>query len=85
MLSLAAASAVTLPVFLTGVMWWSAAVLVTDGTPPASRTSAPRLRGLRQRRWGCIHALMTVIFNIGDRARLRERFFGATHAVLARL
>jgi hypothetical protein len=25
------------------------------------------------------------LFNIGDRARLRERFFGATCAVLARL
>ncbi|MEL7801003.1 isopropylmalate isomerase [Sulfitobacter pontiacus] len=25
------------------------------------------------------------LFNICDRARLRERFFGATHTVLARL
>ncbi|WP_201769863.1 isopropylmalate isomerase [Actibacterium mucosum] len=28
---------------------------------------------------------MTRIFDIGDRARLRERFYGATHTVLARL
>ena len=28
---------------------------------------------------------MTQIINIGDRARLRERFFGSTHTVLARL
>ncbi|WP_372988704.1 isopropylmalate isomerase [Sulfitobacter sp.] len=26
-----------------------------------------------------------VLFNIGDRARLRERFFGATRTVLAQL
>jgi hypothetical protein len=32
-----------------------------------------------------ICAPMTRLFNIDDRARLRERFFGATHAVLARL
>jgi len=28
---------------------------------------------------------MTLVFDIDDRARLRERFFGATHTVLARL
>jgi len=28
---------------------------------------------------------MKRLFNIDDRARLRERFFGATHTVLARL
>jgi hypothetical protein len=28
---------------------------------------------------------MFVYFDIGDRARLRERFFGAAHSVLARL
>ena len=27
---------------------------------------------------------MTCRFNMDDRARLRERFFGATHTVLAR-
>ena len=29
--------------------------------------------------------LMIIVFDIGDRARLRERFFGATFTVLARL
>jgi len=28
---------------------------------------------------------MTALFNIDDRARLSERFYGATHTVLARL
>jgi hypothetical protein len=28
---------------------------------------------------------MTPVFNQTDRARLRERFYGATHTVLARL
>jgi hypothetical protein len=28
---------------------------------------------------------MTRLFDMDDRARLRERFFGATHSVLARL
>jgi len=28
---------------------------------------------------------MIIVFDIGDRARLRERFFGATFTVLARL
>ena len=28
---------------------------------------------------------MTRLFDMDDRARLRERFFGATHTVLARL
>jgi hypothetical protein len=28
---------------------------------------------------------MFIYFDIGDRARLRERFFGAAHSVLARL
>jgi len=28
---------------------------------------------------------MIIYLNIGDRMRLRERFFGATHTVLARL
>ncbi len=28
---------------------------------------------------------MTQVFDLGDRARLRERFFGAEHSVLARL
>jgi hypothetical protein len=28
---------------------------------------------------------MALVFNLGDRARLRERFYGATHSVLARL
>jgi len=28
---------------------------------------------------------MTPVFDIDDRARLSERFFGATHTVLARL
>jgi hypothetical protein len=28
---------------------------------------------------------MTPVFDMDDRARLNERFFGATHAVLARL
>ncbi|MEP2145455.1 MAG: hypothetical protein ABJI45_06950 [Paracoccaceae bacterium] len=28
--------------------------------------------------------LMTLVFDLDDRARLRERFFGATRAVLAR-
>jgi hypothetical protein len=32
-----------------------------------------------------ISSPMKRLFNIDDRARLRERFFGATHAVLARL
>ncbi|MEL6450250.1 MAG: isopropylmalate isomerase [Pseudomonadota bacterium] len=30
-------------------------------------------------------ACMSRLFDMDDRARLRERFFGATHAVLARL
>ncbi|GGX58151.1 hypothetical protein GCM10007385_28430 [Tateyamaria omphalii] len=30
-------------------------------------------------------ANMTRLFDMDDRARLRERFFGATHTVLARL
>ncbi|MEM8653517.1 MAG: isopropylmalate isomerase [Pseudomonadota bacterium] len=29
-------------------------------------------------------ARMTRLFDMDDRARLRERFFGATHTVLAR-
>jgi len=28
---------------------------------------------------------MIPVFDLDDRARLRERFFGATHTVLARL
>ncbi|SHH63143.1 hypothetical protein SAMN05443551_2674 [Marivita hallyeonensis] len=28
---------------------------------------------------------MEMVFDMDDRARLRERFFGATHTVLARL
>ena len=31
-----------------------------------------------------IHMLMILVFDICDRARLRERFFGAAHSVLAR-
>jgi len=27
---------------------------------------------------------MILVFDLDDRARLRERFFGATHSVLAR-
>jgi hypothetical protein len=30
-------------------------------------------------------ARMEMVFDLDDRARLRERFFGATHTVLARL
>lgn len=33
----------------------------------------------------CMRQIMTVIFDIKDRTRLRERFFGASHSVLARL
>jgi hypothetical protein len=29
--------------------------------------------------------LMEMVFDLAERARLRERFFGATHTVLARL
>ena len=28
---------------------------------------------------------MTLVFDMDDRARLRERFYGVTHTVLARL
>ncbi|KHA50170.1 hypothetical protein Z947_437 [Sulfitobacter geojensis] len=40
---------------------------------------------MQGRRRRCIHPDMRRIINIGDRARLRERFFGATNTVLARL
>jgi hypothetical protein len=43
-------------------------------------TSTLRHKGQRR-----ISARMIRLFDIDDRARLRERFFGATHAVLARL
>ncbi|NNL18321.1 MAG: hypothetical protein HKP37_06230 [Boseongicola sp.] len=33
----------------------------------------------------CIHGRMKRFFDMDDRARLRERFFGATLTVLARL
>jgi hypothetical protein len=33
----------------------------------------------------CIWVFMKHVFNQTDRARLTERFFGATHTVLARL
>ena len=33
----------------------------------------------------CICLPMTLVFDIDDRARLIERFYGATHTVLARL
>lgn len=33
----------------------------------------------------CYLHFMTIFVNIGDRIRLRERFFGATRTVLARL
>ncbi|WP_425097579.1 isopropylmalate isomerase [Tropicibacter sp. S64] len=36
-------------------------------------------------RKGRICQPMSKIINLGDRARLRERFHGATHTVLARL
>ncbi|MBM1817466.1 hypothetical protein [Pseudosulfitobacter pseudonitzschiae] len=43
------------------------------------------LSTLRHKGHARISSSMKRLFNIDDRARLRERFFGATHAVLARL
>ncbi len=40
---------------------------------------------LQQAPMRCIWCRMTYVFDQTDRARLRERFFGATHTVLARL
>ncbi len=40
---------------------------------------------LRDSLHGCIPAHMKPVFDMDDRARLNERFFGATRAVLARL
>jgi hypothetical protein len=34
---------------------------------------------------GVTHPVMIKVFDIDDRARLAERFFGATHSVQARL
>ncbi|KIN65517.1 hypothetical protein Z945_560 [Sulfitobacter noctilucae] len=39
---------------------------------------------MQQRLLGGISSSMKRIFDSSDRIRLRERFFGATHAVLAR-
>jgi hypothetical protein len=43
------------------------------------------LQPLQHRPMRCISRGMTPVFNQTDRARLRERFYGATHTVLARL
>jgi hypothetical protein len=40
---------------------------------------------LRELPRGCICMRMTLVFDIDDRARLRERFYGATFSVLAHL
>lgn len=48
-------------------------------SPAGSRALLPRLAESLKRR------AMKRIFDMDDRARLRERFFGATHTVLARL
>ncbi|WP_394198659.1 hypothetical protein [Litoreibacter albidus] len=40
---------------------------------------------LRDSSCACICMYMTLVFDIDDRARLRERFYGATFSVLAHL
>ncbi|WP_189799499.1 hypothetical protein [Tateyamaria sp. syn59] len=44
-----------------------------------------QLRLLDRRTESRYLADMTRLFDMDDRARLRERFYGATHTVLARL
>lgn len=46
---------------------------------------------LVKRVWPCLNwgeavsaMVMQIVFDLDDRARLRERFYGATHTVLAR-
>jgi len=57
--------------------------------PPDPRDISEQKKGQARRLprlWKpCIHSLMKRIFDMDDRARLRERFFGATLTVLARL
>lgn len=33
--------------------------------------------------WGCMTQILAFALNLDDRARLRERFYGATRTVLA--
>ena len=54
-------------------------------TPPRDAVTLRLRPALDRRRRTLYVAGMTLLMNIGDRARLRERFHGATHTVLARL
>ena len=57
--------------------------------PPDPRDISEQEKGQGERlprlRKPCIYAGMKRFFDMDDRARLRERFFGATLTVLARL
>lgn len=66
--------------------------LVPGGERPKTGLGSSSRRGNRGAARSCetrpkpvSHRSMAKVFNLGDRARLRERFYGATHTVLARL